>query len=192
MVAGLPACDTAASADREQTSPEHTAERLLADSAEGDAAALAALPQRLREDLDISAVLRPEVLADGGRAGCLLMPASVDAEDRRRLNVLLPDGGRALLHVRSRPETGELRRVELARRRADDAGQRVFVWDHVDDELRSLEWEPGERRARRQPEAVVLPRGGPAPRALRALARRLLVLPCTTAHRIIINPEEDR
>jgi hypothetical protein len=183
------ACDVASSAARDDRARLSPAERLLADSAAGDSIALAALPARLRDDMDISALLDSAVLADEERARCLAMPARVEGEERRRLVVTTPDRGRSLLHVRARTSSAELRRVELARTRPDDAGERVLVWDAVDDELQSVEWEPGERRAGVRPVPAVLPRGGPAPRALRGLARRLLVLPCNTAHRIRIVPD---
>lgn len=122
----------------------------------------------------MSALLTPDALADTARARCETLGAPGDREERRRLRGTLGDGVRVVLFARATRDRWALRRVELVRR-ARDGRQRGFVWDGEGDAVRAVEWPAG---AGRPAEVTTLPRGGPLPRALRALARRLLALPC--------------
>jgi len=81
-----------------------------------------------------------------------------------------------VLFVRADRQTGELKRVELVRRALTARTQLGFSWDAADDVTREFEWYADEANA---VESGPLPRGGPGPRALRALGRQLLVGPCT-------------
>jgi hypothetical protein len=150
------------------------------DSAAGDSAALAALPPTLVRELGVRDVLTPGALRDTARVSCETLPAlpAPDTLDtRRRLRAVLADSARTVLFVRAARSDGALRRVELVRREPR-AGQRGFIWDAERDAVQSIVWtRPGAPR----PEVTELPRGGPVPRALRALGRRLLALPCPPA-----------
>lgn len=170
--------------------------RLAADSAPGDAAALAALPPLLAPLFAVDAALAaadaaPDVAPDptpgaardarrsagraarGLRATCQQLEAPTAPRERRRLLARAP-GDTFVLFARADRATGALDRVELLRRQGG-AGARGFIWEARTDTLRLIEWPP-ERRGRA--EETVLPRGGPEPRALRGLGRRLLTLPC--------------
>ena len=147
---------------------------LLADSAAGDRAAIASLPPALREAMDLGTLLAPAALRDTARVRCDQLGGGVPGEVRTRLRARLEDGTALVLFARAERATGSLRRVELVRR-TPGRGQRGFAWRADEDETSSVEW-PAEQGL--PPETMVLPRGGPAPRALRALGRRLLVLPC--------------
>lgn len=161
----------AAKADslRPRTSPAS----LLADSAAGDSTALASLPPRLRSDFDLLPLFSEAALRDSARAYCQPLSDSASATERKRLRGTL-QGRLAVLFVRANRRSGVLERVELVRRPAE-GGQRGYIWDREDDETKSVEWVAG----RSTPETYGLPEGTPAPRALRGLGRRLLVLPCT-------------
>lgn len=152
---------------------------LLADSAAGDSAAFAALPPSLRSVLDVRRMLAPDVLADTARAYCQPLGSDSGAYRRRRLRFRLPDTV-GVLFVRADGATGALQRVELVRRPLTTKLQQGFSWDASDDVTREVNWTADEPTA---VESGPLPRGGPAPRALRALGRQLLVVPCTGVRR---------
>ena len=152
--------------------PKTSAVSLLADSAAADSAAMASLPPRLRTDFDLLPLFSEEALRDSSVAYCQPLSDSTSAEVRKRLRGQLR-GRLAVLFVRANRRSGALERVELVRRPAE-GGQRGYIWDRAEDETKSVEWAAG----RGTPETYALPEGTPAPRALRGLGRRLLVLPC--------------
>ena len=164
-----------AAAKADSARPKTSAASLLADSAAADSAALASLPPRLRSDLDVIPLLSERALRDSTRAYCQPLSDSASAEVRKRLRGQL-EGRLAVLFVRADRRSGALSRVELVRRPAE-GGQRGYIWDRADDQTKAVDWVAG----RSTPETYVLPEGTPAPRALRGLGRRLLVLPCTGA-----------
>jgi len=164
-----PAVDTAAPV------PVTSALTLLADSASGDSAAFAALPRSLRSRLDVRRMLTDEARADTSRTWCRPVGDADEPEVRRRVRFRLPDTT-GVLFVRADRQTGELKRVELVRRALTARTQLGFSWDAADDVTREFEWYADEANA---VESGPLPRGGPGPRALRALGRQLLVGPCT-------------
>jgi len=143
-----------------------------ADSVRGDSAALASLPPGLAAAFAVREVLTREALRDTAAVRCERLGPPTDRQARRRLRARLADSSRSVLFVRATPGD-TIRRVELVRREPR-GGQRGFIWDAESDAVESIEWRPGVRR----PEVSTLPRGGPAARALRALGRRLLALPC--------------
>ena len=152
--------------------PTTTAASLLADSAAADSAALAGLPDALREDLAVGPLLTTAALRDSARAYCQPVSDSTDREVRKRLRGRWPDTLMVVLFVRADRASGALGRVELLRRTADGQ-QRGYIWDGDGNTTEAVEWLGGRSVTR------VLPEGTPAPRALRGLGRRLLVLPCT-------------
>lgn len=168
------ACDPQREAEARRT-------RAVADSAAGDSAALATLPPALARELDLRAVLTPAALRDSTHARCDVMaaPKADSTVERRRFRATLADSTRLVLYVRTRRSDGAVRRIELVRRESPTA-QRGFIWDAKDDALQSIQWVPNATR----PEVTTLPRGGPAPRALRAIGRRLLALPCAGVRRV--------
>lgn len=154
--------------------PATTAATLLADSASGDSAAFAALPPSLRAPFDVRDLITPAALADTARASCLPQGAPTGPDERRRLRFRRPDTV-GVLFVRADRATGALRRVELVRRPLTGGAQQGFIWDAADDVTREVNWVADRAEA---VETGPLPRGGPAPRALRGLGRLLLVAPC--------------
>lgn len=154
--------------------PTSTAEALLRDSAAADSSALAALPAPQQPDFDILGQISREALGDSVTAYCQPMSDSTEAEVRKRLRGHWPPGYITVLFVRADRATGALQRVELVRR-PPDAIQRGWIWDNDSRRTTAVEWKAGQRT----PETFTLPEGTPTPRALRALGRRLLVLPCT-------------
>ena len=179
LVAAL-ACERGAgelgAGERTEPPPPAAPSAQLADSAAGDSAAFATLPPALQRDLDVRAVLTPAALRDTARVRCDRLPGGAAGELRHRLRARLGGGTALVVFVRADSATGALRRVEVVRRERG-RGQRGFIWN-TPDETTSVEWPAGRHTA---PEAAPLPRGGPAPRALRGLGRRLLALPCPPA-----------
>jgi hypothetical protein len=161
------AADTAAPASA-------NAEALARDSAAGDSLALATIPERLRPDFDIQPQVTLDALSDSVSAFCQPLSDPDDAEVRKRLRGEWPRGHLTVLFVRADRSTGALHRVELVRR-PPQGTQRGYIWDGDSDKTTAVEWTAG----RRDPTTYTLPEGTPAPRALRALGRRLLVLPCS-------------
>lgn len=151
--------------------PTTTAASLLADSAAGDSAALAGLPDQLREDLTVGPLLTTAALRDSARAYCQPISDTADPVIRKRLRGRWPDTLMVVLFVRADRASGALGRVELLRR-TTDGQQRGYIWDEEANSTEAVEWLGGRSVTR------VLPEGTPAPRALRGLGRRLLVLPC--------------
>lgn len=152
--------------------PATTPASLLADSAVADSAALASLPDGLREDLAVGPLLTTAALRDSARAYCQPISDSTEPRVRKRLRGRWPDTLAVVLFVRADRASGALGRVELLRR-TTDGQQRGYIWDANGNTTEAVEWMGGRSVTR------ILPEGTPAPRALRGLGRRLLVLPCT-------------
>lgn len=161
------------------TSSRQAADRQVADSAAGDSAAFAALPPSLSAALDVRDLLTDDARADTARAWCQPMGSDSTPVIRRRLRFRMPDTV-GVLFVRADRETGALQRVELVRRPLTTRLQHGFSWDEADDVTREVNWVADMATA---VETNPLPRGGPAPRALRALGRQLLAGPCTGSRR---------
>lgn len=141
---------------------------LARDSMPGDSAALASLPTTLRPDFDVEAEMSRA--REAGDETCREISDSSETDIRKRLRI---QGEEQLLvlFVRAHRRSGELRRVELLRRRG--AGpQRAWIWDAERAEMEAVEWTDGRQQR------FTVPPGTPTPRALRALGRRLLVLRC--------------
>lgn len=147
-------------------------ERLASDSLAGDSAAFAALPPTLRGFLDVRAAL-----ADSGTR-CDVMPSRQRHELRRRARLRFADSSRVLLYAVADDSTGRIDRVEYIRR-IPTQGQRGLIWDGERDRTTSTWWSETRWGLSRRVERGEIPRGGPMPRALRALGRQLLLLPCT-------------
>ena len=149
----------------------------LADSAAGDSAALATLPPALQEVLRIEPYLTDAFLSATPGAECRVLetalPEALRAE-RRRVRVRLPDSSAVVVYVRVPSAGVGLERVEIVRRPLHGE-QLGFIWDAGDDRTTEVRW-PTDLHGRT--EAAPQPRGGPVPRAVRALGRRVLALRC--------------
>lgn len=143
---------------------------LLTDSAHADSIALATLPPRQRHDFAMDELLAAAARGDTAIARC--EPLSQPTEPELRIRMRARDRGNlaVVLFARADRTSGELRRVELARR-TSDGGQVGYTWDADASALTALEWAPGQR----EPVQYEMPAGTPTPRALRGLGRRLLV-----------------
>lgn len=155
------------------------AARQLADSAAADSAAFAALPPSLAAALDVRRVLAPAFLSDSSRAYCQPLGAEGAPHQRRRIRVRLGDT-LVVLFARADRRSGELQRVELVRRPLDGGLQHGFTWDAQGDEAREVDWVADVASAT---QSAPIPRGSPAPRAIRALGRLVLAAPCTGVRR---------
>lgn len=149
-------------------------EQLAADSAAGDSAAFATLPEPLLEFLDIRSAL---AAPPRERPGCAILPPQRASQERRRLRVRFTDQSSALLYAVADEASGSLRRVEYIRRMPGE-GQRGLIWDGERDRTTSTWWTETSWGLSRRVERGEVPRGGPVPRALRGLGRQLLLLPC--------------
>jgi hypothetical protein len=149
-------------------------EQLRADSAAGDSAAFATLPQPLLDFLDVREALAtiPE-----NEMGCFMLPARHEHELRRRVRLRFDDRASAVLYVVADDSSGSIGRVEYIRR-LSGRGQRGLIWDAERDRTTSTWWTETAWGLSRRAERGEIPRGGPVPRALRALGRQLLLLPC--------------
>lgn len=153
-------------------------ERLYADSAAADSAAIETLPPSL-EALDLRQHLTPEGLADLS-AECHTLPGDRRGESIRQVAMKVNDGSTILVYVAADDSTGMLERVEFIHR-IPRHGQRGLTWDGRHDHTSSAWFPEPERGVRRRVERGKIPRGGPIPRALRAAGRQLLTLPCEPA-----------
>lgn len=149
---------------------------LAADSSHGDSTAFASLPSGLRALLDVRDAIR------GGLESlplyeCIQMNGDDARALRRRLQMRFADSSAAVLFAVADRRSGTLERVEFLRRTAI-VGQRGFIWDRTRDRTTSVWWLESPRGLVRRDERGTLPRGGPVPRALRALGRQLLTVPC--------------
>lgn len=154
-----------------------SAEQLLADSAGADSAAFATLPPSLGPLLDVRALLTAEALESLPMAECRILRPRREDQQRRQLRLRLEDSSVVLLLAVADREQASLQRVEFVRR-TPQAGQRGLIWDHERDRTTSMWWPEFERGVQRRGERGYLPRGGPVPRAVRALGRQLLIVPC--------------
>lgn len=154
--------------------------RLLADSAAGDSAAWAALPEGLHTLFSLHELLGRPAAESLPLYECLQLPGRRDDEIRRRLQVRFNDSSAAVLFAIADRAQGTLKRVEFVRR-TPQIGQRGFIWDGVRDRTTSIWWFEGARGLSRRDERGDVPRGGPIPRAVRGLGRQLLVAPCTAS-----------
>lgn len=150
-----------------------------ADTARADSAAFAALPPALAAEIDVRRILAPDALADTSRTYCQPLGDPTAEHERRRIRFRLGDT-LGILFVRAERPTGRLIRVELLRRPLDGGLQRAFTWEAEGDVTWAVDWTSDEATAT---ERGRIPRGSPAPRALRALGRQLLVIPCTGTRR---------
>lgn len=152
-------------------------EQLAADSALGDSAALAALPPALASWLDVRGLLTPEARASLELAECQQLESPDPSLTRRRLRLRLEPSEALVLYAVADADTGTLERVEFVRRRANE-GQRGIVWERERDRTLSTWWRETPWGLSRRVERGEIPRGGPVPRAMRALGRQLLTMPC--------------
>jgi hypothetical protein len=155
-------------------------ERLFADSALADSAAIATLPHALRA-LDLREVLTEDGLAALPASHCEVLDYGRAGEVRRRFTLRMPDSGTVLLHVTAR-DSGAIERVEFIRR-TPGRGQRGLIWDARQDKTTSVWWPEPERAVRRRVDRGTIPRGGPVPRSLRAVGRQALTAPCQDSAR---------
>lgn len=152
--------------------------RLLTDSAAGDSAAWAALPEGLHTLFSLHELLGSPAAEALPLYECLQLPGRRDDEIRRRLQVRFVDSSAAVLFAIADRAEGTLKRVEFVRR-TPQIGQRGFIWDSVRDRTTSIWWFETARGLSRRDERGDVPRGGPIPRAVRGLGRQLLVAACT-------------
>ena len=149
-------------------------EQLVADSASGDSAAFATLPEPMLEFLDVRTALATLSVDD---SGCSILPPREENELRRRIRLRLSNQTSASLYVVADDSSGIIARVEYLRREPG-RGQRGLIWDGERDRTTSTWWTETTWGLSRRVERGEIPRGSPAPRALRGLARHLLLLPC--------------
>lgn len=159
-------------------------EQLASDSLAADIAAFEALPPSLREWLDI----REQISAlPDDLAGCSVLPPRHAQELRIRLRFREPNRSATVLYAMANRSTGEIQRVEFLRP-LDGRGQRALVWDAESDETVSRWFSETTRTYTRRVERGDIPRGGPVPRALRGLARQLVLLPCAPLDDTTVTP----
>ncbi len=152
-------------------------ERLAADSAAGDSAALATLPPALSGWLDVRPLLVPEGQSSLEMVECRELESPDPSLTRRRLRMRLESRESLVLYAVADADTGTLERVEFVRRRANE-GQRGLMWERERDRTISTWWREMPGGLSRRVERGEIPRGGPVPRAMRALGRQLLTMPC--------------
>ena len=152
-------------------------ERMASDSARADSAAFATLPSALGAILDVRALMARTVLDSLPLAECAELGPRRPSELRRRLRLRLADSTAITLYAVADRTSGELERVEFLRR-TPGMGQRGLTWDVARDRTTSLWWSEYPRGIARRAERGDLPRGGPVPRAVRALGRQLLTVTC--------------
>lgn len=150
---------------------------LAADSSHADSAAFAALPGGLITLLDVRDAIAADRSAGLTLHECIQMDGRDATERRRRLQLRFTDSSAAVLYAVVDRDSGALDRVEFIRR-TPNAGQRGFLWDRRRDRTTSVWWFETPRGLSRREERGDLPRGGPVPRAVRALGRQLMTVPC--------------
>jgi hypothetical protein len=162
---------------------------MAADSAGGDSAAFATLPQPLIDFLDVREAL---ATIPTDPPSCAILPARHAHELRRRVRLSFDDRASAVLYVVADDSTGSIGRVEYIRR-LSGRGQRGLIWDAERDRTTSTWWTETNWGLSRRAERGDIPRGGPVPRALRALGRQLLLMPCAPASdSTAVTPPETR
>ena len=152
-------------------------EAMRADSAVADSAAFEALPVALRPLLDVRSAIDAAAADTLALHECIQMDGRAPEELRRRLQLRFADSSAAVLYAIADRRSGALARVEFLRR-TPRAGQRGFIWDALRNRTTSVWWFETARGLSRRGERGELPRGGPVPRAIRGLARQLLVASC--------------
>jgi hypothetical protein len=155
-------------------------EQQLADSAAADSAAFAALPDALREFLDVREALAVERAKGPDSSRCRVLEPAPEGRTRRRVSFRFADGSSAVLYAVAQPATGSLSRIEYIRR-VPARGQRGLIWDAERDRTTSTWWSEARTGLSRRVERGEIPRGGPVPRAMRGLGRQLMLLPCVPA-----------
>ncbi len=173
LVGAVAACDGPPEAQAART----PFEQLAADSALGDSAALATLPPALSAWLDVRGLLTPEAQRSLELAECRELDSPDPTLTRRRLRLRLESTESLVLYAVADADTGTLERVEFVRRRVNE-GQRGLIWERERDRTLSTWWRETPWGLSRRVERGEIPRGGPVPRAMRALGRQLLTLPC--------------
>lgn len=152
-------------------------ERLALDSAAADSAAFEALPTGLDAWLDVRSLLTDSAAAGVPFAKCVELEPRDAGLHRRRLQLRLPDTTAIVLYAVADESSGTLDRVEFIRR-TPRQGQRGLVWDAARDRTLSTWWNETRWGLSRRVERGEIPRGGPVPRSMRALGRRLFLLHC--------------
>lgn len=174
----LGACDR--SDAREPSTVREVRLQELADSAAGDRAALVALPPALQQVLRLEPYLDDSYLRSTPFAECRVLDADLPERlraERRRVRMRLPDSSAVVVYVRAAAGSATLERVEIVRRPM--GGEQLgFIWDASGDGTLEVRWPPELRGGT---EAAPQPRGGPVPRAVRAIGRRVLALDCAPA-----------
>lgn len=170
---GLLACEGPRRAEAARSSHE----RLVLDSASADSAAFATLPPALGGWLDVRGYLDPVTRATLPFAECTELDSPDAGLQRLRLSLRLPGDTVVVLYAVADRGSGVLDRVEFIRRTPRE-GQRGVVWDAQRDRTFSSWWYETPRGLGRRAERGEIPRGGPVPRALRALGRQLFTVPC--------------
>jgi hypothetical protein len=133
------------------------------DSLRADSAAFDALPERLRDVLDVRSRINP-ASADPNVV-CVRLSTTSDGSRRQRLQGRLGDATSLVVFARVSAR-GALGRVEFVRRLANGE-QRGFTWDAAGDATTGMDWAVGSTVSTSYP----IPRGSPIPRALRGLGR---------------------
>ncbi len=150
---------------------------IAADSAAGDSAAFATLPDGLARLFAVHTLIGRRAPEELPLYECIQLDGPRAHEVRRRLQLRLPDSSAAVLYAIADAGSGELQRVEFLRR-VPREGQRGFIWDHRRDRTTSVWWFEGPAGLSRREERGTLPRGGPVPRAVRGLGRQLFASSC--------------
>lgn len=152
-------------------------ERLAADSAGADSAAFAALPPALDDWLDVRPLLTEPMRETLPLAECQELEPLDAGLHRRRLRLRMADNTAVVLYAVADRANGALDRVEFIRRTPRN-GQRGLIWEAARDRTMSTWWNETTWGLSRRVERGEIPRGGPVPRAMRALGRQLFTLPC--------------
>jgi hypothetical protein len=152
-------------------------ERLAADSAAADSVAFASLPPSLDGWLDVRELLTEPVRESLPLAECQELEPIDAGLYRRRMRIRTADDVFVVLYAVADRSNGTLDRVEFIRRTPRN-GQRGLVWESARDRTLSTWWNETSWGLSRRVERGEIPRGGPVPRAMRALGRQLFVLPC--------------
>ncbi len=164
-----PALSGAQSTTRPRPRPAPTS-TLSADSLRADSAAFDALPSSLRELLDVRS--RISRSSADPNVVCVALSATSTGSTRQRLQGRLGDGTSLVVFARS-SKGGALERVEFVRR-IGSGEQRGYTWDREGDATKAMDWPAGSTVSTTYP----VPRGGPVPRAIRALGRLVAAWPC--------------
>jgi hypothetical protein len=152
-------------------------ERLAADSAAADSVAFASLPPSLDGWLDVRELLTEPARETLPLAECQELEPIDAGLYRRRMRIRTADDVFVVLYAVADRSNGMLDRVEFIRRTPRN-GQRGLVWESARDRTLSTWWNETSLGLSRRVERGEIPRGGPVPRAMRALGRQLFTLPC--------------